>query len=78
MKEEQIKKNDHILTSEIEQDIEDIQEEIDQFEEELEVLIKDRKKNRLDIYMREGRIAKRKDFISKLQSILDYRRMHKY
>lgn len=72
--EKQIKQNEHFPTDEIEKDIAITQKEIDQYEKELEALSGDRKKNRLDIYFREGKISVRKQFISYLQSILDYRR----
>ena len=75
LSEEQIKKNEHIPTNEIEQDIAETQREIDQYEKELEALIGDRQGNKLAIYMREGKISQRKEFISNLQSILDYRRV---
>lgn len=72
--EEQIKQNEHIPTNEIEQDIAETQREIDQYEKELDALIGDRQGNKLAIYMREGKISQRKEFVSNLQSILDYRR----
>jgi len=75
LSEEQIKKNEHIPTNEIEQDIAETQREIDQYEKELEALIGNRQGNKLAIYMREGKISQRKEFISNLQSILDYRRV---
>lgn len=66
-------KNCKISTEEIKSDIADTQKEIDQYENEISVLIKDRHGNRLDIYMREGKVSARKDFINKLKSILEYR-----
>ena len=72
--EEQIKQNEHIPTNEIEQDIAETQREIDQYEKELDALIGDRQGNKLAIYMREGKISQRKEFVGNLQSILDYRR----
>lgn len=74
LSEEQIKKNEHIPTNEIEQDIAETQREIDQYQKELDALVSDRFGNKLAIYMREGKISQRKEFISNLQSILDYRR----
>lgn len=72
--EKQIKQNEHIPTNEIEQDIAETQKEIDQYEKELDALIGDRQGNKLAIYMREGKISQRKEFVNNLQSILDYRR----
>lgn len=71
--EEQIKQNNHISTSEIEQDIYITQNEIDQYEKELEILEHNRLENKTNIYMLEGKISSRIEFIKKLQSILNYR-----
>jgi hypothetical protein len=60
--EEQIKQNDDIPT-----------EEIDQYEAGLAVLRGDPVQNRLEIYLRDGKISIRKDFINKLNQILEYR-----
>ena len=69
--------NSHISISEIEQDIEDTQKEINQYQEELNVLIKDRQSNKLPIYMKEGKISQRESFIKKLNLLLDYRNSFK-
>ena len=71
--EKQCKQNEHISTNEIEQDINDTQIEINQFKQELNILTKNPQENRLPIYMREGKIVQRKEFIEKLTSILEYR-----
>lgn len=59
-----------IPQSEIREDIEITQREIDQYQNELDVLNKDRTVNRLPIYIREGRIIEREDFIKKLKTLL--------
>jgi hypothetical protein len=71
--EKQIKSNDNIPTSEIIGDIIDTQREIDSYESELISLRKNPVENKLDIYFREGRILIRKEFIAKLEQILQYR-----
>jgi len=71
---EKCKQNDNILTSEVEMDIAETQREIDQYQKELDALIGDRQGNKLAIYMREGKISKRKEFVSNLNSILEYRK----
>ena len=71
---EKCKQNDNIPTSDIEFDIAETQREIVQFQKELDALIGDRKGNKLAIYMREGKISQRKEFISNLNSILEYRK----
>jgi len=71
---EKCKQNDNILTSDIELDITETQREIDQYQKELDALIGDRQGNKLAIYMREGKISKRTEFISNLNSILKYRK----
>ena len=68
------KQNDNKPTIEIEQDIAETQREIDQYQNELDALMGDMQGNRLGIYMREGKISKRKEFISDLNSILEYRK----
>jgi hypothetical protein len=72
---EQCKQNNNIPTPEIESDIDDTQKEIDQFQKEMDALIGDRQGNKLAIYMREGKISKRKEFVSNLNSILKYRKI---
>ena len=73
MEDNEIKQLEHIPTSEILQDINDTQKEIDQYEKELDSLLENRSENKLDIYMREGKVSTRKDFVKKLNSIIDYR-----
>lgn len=71
--EEKIKANDNIPSAEIQQDIKETQMEIDSFEKELNVLRENPVQNKLEIYMREGKILKRKEFIENLNQILEYR-----
>jgi hypothetical protein len=71
---EKCKQNDNIPTSDIEFDIAETQREIDQFQKELDALIGDRQGNKLAIYMREGKISQRTEFVSNLNSILEYRK----
>jgi predicted DNA-binding protein YlxM (UPF0122 family) len=73
--EEQIKQNNNIPTSEIEDDIYETQYEIDQYESELKPLRNNPVENKLSIYMKEGNILKRKDFIDELNQILEYRKI---
>ena len=71
---EKCKQNENIPTSDIEMDIAETQREIDQYQKELDALIGDRQGNKLAIYMREGKIYKRTEFVSNLNSILEYRK----
>jgi hypothetical protein len=71
---EKCKQNDNIPTSDIEFDIAETQREIEQFQKELDALIGDRQGNKLAIYMREGKISQRTEFVSNLNSILKYRK----
>jgi len=73
MTEEQIKAISHIPTAEAKQDIIDTQKEIDEFEAELIPLRLNPQRNRVAIYMGEGRILSRESFIKKLEAVLDYR-----
>ena len=68
------KEVDYIPTHVVETDIKDTQIEIDQFQRELDALMGNRVENRLLIYMLEGKISQRKDFIDKLNSILESRK----
>lgn len=68
------KEVDYIPTHVVETDIKDTQIEIDQFQRELDAFMGNRVENRLPIYMLEGKISQRKDFIDKLNSILESRK----
>lgn len=74
MKEEQIKQLDHIQTDEIIQDKEDTEKEIKDYNDELEILLRNRTKNRTRIYIIGGHISARNDFVKKLNKIIDYRK----
>jgi len=71
---ELINQYDTISTFEIKQDIFDTKQEIKQFQNELDVLMKNKQANKLNIYFRTGQIKSRENFIKKLQFILDYRK----
>lgn len=64
----------NIPTEEIEQDIKDTELEILQFQAEIDALSKNRERNRVQLYFKEGGVIQRKEFISKLKSILAYRK----
>lgn len=64
----------HISIEEMEQDVKDTQEEIDQFEKELEVLQKNPVDNKLKIFFTEGKISIRKDFINDVTLLVEYRK----
>ena len=72
--EEVYKKNSHIPEIEIKQDIEDTKREIAQYELELKILTQNIAENKVDIYVREGKILARKSFIEKLETLLKYRK----
>ena len=63
---------DHISTEQITTDLK-ATEEVDRMERELEILREDRRGNRVRIYMHEGRVNMRTDFIRRLKAILEYR-----
>lgn len=63
----------NVSTLTIIQDIADTQREIVSYESELTPLRNNTVENKLAIYLREGKILKRKDFIGKLEQILTYR-----
>lgn len=63
----------NIPTPTIMQEIADTQREIDFYEAELIPLRNNPVENKLVIYLREGRILKRRDFIGRLEQILTYR-----
>lgn len=64
----------NIETSEIESDIKITQVEIDRYENEIEILSKNPSENKVAIYLREGCIAQRKEFVRKLRDILKLRK----
>ncbi|HBD95358.1 MAG TPA: hypothetical protein DC057_14415 [Spirochaetia bacterium] len=75
--EEQIHKSDHISEEEILQDIKITEIEIKDFQDENDVLMRNPPQNRTRIYLNEGHISQRKEFVNKLNQILDYRKKNK-
>ena len=66
--------NDSITTSEIKQDIEDTQKEIDGYQDEKDVLMRNSQQNKVRIYMLEGRISHRESFIKQLNKNIEERK----
>jgi len=64
----------HIQSFEIEQDIKDTQDEIDNYKKQIDLLKFNPQQNKLDIYLAEGNILKRQEFINELNQILEYRK----
>lgn len=62
--------NSHIPLEEMLQDLKDTQKEIEQFYEEIDVLSKDRERNKLAIYINEGRIGQHREFEMQLKIII--------
>lgn len=73
MKAEEMKFLDHIPTDEIIKDIKDTEKEVTDYEDELEVLMRNPRENKLRIYMIEGNLLKHREFIIKLNEIKKYR-----
>ena len=63
-------KHEHIPLEEMLEDLRVTKEELAQYCAENEVLSKDYQRNRVSIYMNEGRIGKRRDFIAQLEIII--------
>ena len=74
MKTEQTKPNDHIPTSEIITDVADTEREIQDFQDEKDILMRNPHDNKVRIYMLEGKISQREEFIKKLNKILEDRK----
>jgi len=74
--EEQIKLNDHISTNEILTDIADTEREIKDFQDEKDILMRNPTDNKVRIYMLEGRISQREEFVEKLDQIINFRKEH--
>lgn len=66
--------NKDIPNEVIEKDINDTENEIKDYEDEKEILMRNPQENKLRIYMLEGKISIRKGFVSKLKSILEIRK----
>ena len=60
----------HIPLEDMLEDLRITNEEIAQYEKENDVLKGDYQKNRVAIYMNEGRILQRDDFVKKLKEII--------
>jgi len=71
---EELKSNDHIPTKEILQDIADTQKEIGDYSDEQKVLMRNPQENKVKVYILKGRISGRKEFIDKLNQVIEYRR----
>lgn len=69
----QIESNSHIPTNEILTDINDTEREIKDFQDEKDILMRNPVDNKVRIYMLEGRILERQEFIEKLNQIIAYR-----
>ena len=63
--------NSHIPLEDMLDDLRITNEEIMEFEEENKVLSKNRERNRVQIYMNEGRILQRQKFVSQLEQIIE-------
>jgi hypothetical protein len=66
-----------VPTEEILQDIEITQREINNYRDEVSVLSRNHMENRTRIYLNEGKIAKREEFIKNLREIIAYRESNK-
>ena len=71
--EENVEANKHIPDEEIRTDIRLTRSEVETYQAELDVLRKNPVENRLQIYLREGKILKRIEFIENLERLLEYR-----
>jgi hypothetical protein len=60
----------HIPLEDMLEDLRITNEEITQYEKENDVLKGDYQRNRVTIYMNEGRILQRNDFVKKLEEII--------
>ena len=69
---EQLEKNKNIPLQEIKSDIKETQNEIDDYNLQLNILKKKPTENRLDIYLLEGQILQREEFINMLEQIYRY------
>ena len=63
--------NSHIPLGDMLDDLRITKEEIMEFEEENKVLSKNRERNRVQIYMNEGRILQRQKFVSQLEQVIE-------
>jgi predicted polyphosphate/ATP-dependent NAD kinase len=63
--------NSHIPLEDMLDDLRITNKEIMEFEEENKVLSKNRERNRVQIYMNEGRILQRQKFVSQLEQLIE-------
>jgi len=70
---EQIEQNNHIPIDEMLTDIADTEREIKDFQDEKDILMRNPVDNKVRIYMLEGKISQREEFVNKLNQILEYR-----
>ncbi len=63
--------NSHIPLEDMLDDLRITNKEIMEFEEENKVLSKNRERNRVQIYMNEGRILQRQKFVSQLEQVIE-------
>ena len=71
--EETVEANKVISTEEVINDLRITRSEVETYQAELDVLRKNPVENRLQIYLREGKILKRIEFIENLERLLEYR-----
>ena len=62
--------NSHIPLEEMLEDLRITQKEIKEYEDENEVLFKNYQRNRTQIYLNDGRILQRKNFVTQLEKII--------
>lgn len=74
MTDEQIEKNNHIPTAEVEKDLQDTEAEIKDFRDELNVLDRHPQENKVRIYFLTGGIGLRESFCEQMKEILEYRK----
>ncbi len=62
--------NSHIPLEEMLEDLRITKKEIKEYEDENEVLFKNYQRNRTQIYLNDGRILQRKNFVNQLEKII--------
>lgn len=71
---EELRQFDHIPTEEVQKDIEDTEKEIKDLQDEHSILMRNPQENKLRIYIIEGNINRREEFIEKLNKIIEIRK----
>ena len=74
MTKEQIESHNHISTTEIEQDLLDTENELRDYQDELEILQRRPQENKVRIYLLKGHCSIHQDFCDSLKEILEYRK----